>query len=323
MGQHAHSSLAALFPGQGSQHVGMARALKDEFPWTREIFEEASDAISENLLKLMLDGPEDVLQLTHNAQPAILTVSYAWFQVLRRTLDFVPRAAAGHSLGEYSALLAAGCLTLPEAVRLVRERGNRMQDAVPVGVGAMAAVLGLADDKVEALCQRASQDETSLVVPANYNAPMQVVIAGHAGAVGRAQALASGEAPELKAKKFVPLKVSAPFHSPLMKPAAQKFRPALESVQWQAKKFPVAHNVDGVLTDGGNVVDLLYRQMDGAVRWVACMNALAATGVTGYIEMGPGKVLQGLGKRIVDAPIHPCDTADDLKALEAKWKEIR
>lgn len=323
MGLDAHSSLAALFPGQGSQCVGMAKALRDEFPWTREIFEEACDAISENLTKLMLDGPEADLQLTHNAQPAILTVSYAWFQVLRRTLDFAPRAAAGHSLGEYTALLAAGCLTLAEAVRLVRERGNRMQDAVPVGAGAMAAVLGLEDAEVEELCRLASEGETSLVVPANYNAPMQVVIAGHAGAVTRAQELASGKVPELKAKKFVPLKVSAPFHSPLMKPAATKFRPALEAVRWQPKKFPVAHNVDGKLTESGDVVDVLFRQMDGAVRWVACMKALEATGVTGYVELGPGKVLQGLGKRIVERPIYPCDTAQDVKALETKWQEIR
>jgi [acyl-carrier-protein] S-malonyltransferase len=316
------SGLAALFPGQGSQCVGMARALKDEFPWTKEIFEEASDALSEDLLKLMLDGPEDTLQLTFNAQPAILTVSYAWFQVLRRTLDFAPRAAAGHSLGEYSALLAAGCLTLVEAVRLVRERGNRMQDAVPVGVGAMAAVLGLEDAKVEALCARASESDSSQVVPANYNAPLQVVVAGQAGAGHPAAELASGADPELKAKKFVPLKVSAPFHSPLMRPAAAKFRPALEAVRWQRKKFPVAHNVDGVLTADGDLVDLLHRQMDGAVRWVSCMRALETTAVRGYVELGPGKVLQGLGKRIVDVPIHPCDTATDVKALEAKWKEI-
>jgi [acyl-carrier-protein] S-malonyltransferase len=171
---------AALFPGQGSQSVGMIKVLRDEFPYTREIFEEANDALREDLAKLCLEGPEASLQLTHNAQPALLMTSYAWFRVLKRTLDFRPAAGAGHSLGEYSALCAAGAMTLTEAVKLVRKRGELMQTAVPQGKGKMAAVIGLDDDKVKELCAKATEGPHSLVVPANFNAPSQVVIAGHA-----------------------------------------------------------------------------------------------------------------------------------------------
>lgn len=315
-------TIAALFPGQGSQYPGMSKDLLQEFSFTRQLFEEASDALHTNLTKLCLDGPSDELQLTHNAQPCILTTSYAWFQVLRRNLDFKPKAAGGHSLGEYSALLAAGAMTLTEAVTLVRKRGELMQSAVPAGKGKMAAVLGLDDDKVRQLCNEASEGENSIVVPANFNAPSQVVIAGHAGAVDRAAALANGGNPELKARKVIPLNVSAPFHCPLMKPVAEKFVPFLQAVPWKPRTFPVVANLDAQLRQEGDLVALLKDQIDHSVRWTECVQTLSASGCDWFVEMGPGKVLTGLVKRIADgATLSSLDSAADFQALEKLYKE--
>ncbi len=308
---------AALFPGQGSQYVGMAKVLREEFSFTREVFEEASEALKEDLVKLCQDGPADHLQLTENAQPCILTTSYAWYQVLRRNLDFKPQSGAGHSLGEYTALLASGAMTLTEAVRLVRTRGQLMQSAVPKGVGKMAAVLGLTDDKIEELCQMASQGD-SIVVPANFNAPSQVVVAGNADAVDRLTALA----PEYKARKVIPLNVSAPFHCPLMKPVAEKFMPSLQAVQWQSRSFPIAHNLDGEIRSSGDLVPLLKDQIDHPVKWTGCVGALSKNGIEAFVEMGPGKVLTGLVKRISDgAKLFNLDSLDDLKTFEIFYRE--
>lgn len=314
---------AALFPGQGAQYAGMNKVLVEQFPWTRELYEEASDATGMHLAKLCTDGPDSELQLTENAQPAILTTSYAWFQVLRRTLDFAPSAGGGHSLGEYSALLASGALTLADAAKLVRERGRLMQAAVPAGKGKMAAVLGLDDDKIEKLCAKASQKD-SIVVPANFNSPGQVVVAGNAEAVDRAEKLASGEDPELKARKFIPLKVSAPFHCPLMKPVADKFEAHLKTVQWKTRTFPIAHNLDASVKRDGDLVPMLRDQIDHPVRWTQCQQALSHMGIQLYVEMGPGKVLSGLGKRIVDdAQFFSLDSLEDFKKIETKMKEMK
>lgn len=312
--------IAALFPGQGSQAVGMPKALIENFPWTKAIYEEASDALHEDLLRLCLEGPADRLQLTENAQPAILTTSYAWFEVLRKGLDFRPAAGSGHSLGEYSALLAAGALTLSEAVPLVRTRGRLMQAAVPVGKGKMAALLGLDDDKVIALCERASEGEHSLVVAANFNAPAQVVIAGHTDAVERAEAMAA--TPEFAARKVIPLNVSAPFHSPLMSGVARDFVSYLQGVEWKKPVFPVVNNLDGRWRAEGDWASLLRDQIDHPVRWTACVRTLETQGMSAFVEMGPGSVLTALVKRTTKAAkLFSVDSLESMKKLETALKE--
>ncbi|MBY0370731.1 ACP S-malonyltransferase [bacterium] len=314
--------LAALFPGQGAQYPGMIKELLGEFPSSKQLFEEASDALGVNLTKLCLEGPEDQLQLTMNAQPAILTTSFAWFQTLRQVVDFQPQAGAGHSLGEYSALLASGAMGLPEAVRLVRERGRLMQNAVPAGKGKMAALLGLEDEAARELCRLATQGETSLVVPANFNSPGQVVIAGHAEAVDRASVLAGGEAhPHLKARKVIPLKVSAPFHCPLMKPVAEAFEASLRSVAWKPRRFGIVHNLDAAFRQEGDLVPLLRDQIDHPVLWTQCQKALEDQGTAHYFEMGPGRVLTGLGKRNAKGTFHNIESAADVKAAEKLFQE--
>lgn len=314
---------AALFPGQGSQYPGMVRDLFSEFSWTRPFFEEASDALKLDLAKLCLDGPADELQMTEFAQPAILTTSFSWFQVLRKSLDFAPQFGAGHSLGEYSALLSSGAMTLAEAVKLVRERGRLMQTTVPQGKGKMVAMLGLSDDQAKELCALASEGADSLVVPANFNAPGQIVLAGHAAAVERAEVIATdGKNPALKARKAIPLKVSAPFHCPLMKPVADAFVASLSKVDWQARRFPIVHNLDAELRAEGDLVPLLRDQIDHPVLWTQCQKTLELHGATHYFEMGPGKVLTGLGKRIVGEGVFVnIETAADVKAAEKILQE--
>lgn len=285
-------TLAWLFPGQGSQAVGMGKDVLDASPAAREVFARADAALGERLSKLILEGPEDALTLTANAQPAIVTVSVAILAAIRERVPALPEPAfaAGHSLGEYSALVAAGALTLEDALRLVRARGKAMQEAVPAGVGAMAAIMGLEPAEVEALCRQAAQGE--VCSPANFNAPGQIVIAGHAAAVERASDLAHDNG------RAIPLKVSAPFHCALMAPAAKVVAERLASVTVSAPRFPIVANFDAAPNaDPARTKELLVRQVDGAVRWEASVRAMHAAGVTKALEIGPGKVLAGLVKR--------------------------
>ncbi|MEP6993854.1 MAG: ACP S-malonyltransferase [Acidobacteriota bacterium] len=290
------SRLALLFPGQGSQAVGMGKTLHDSSPAARAVFEEADAVLGFPLSRLCFEGPEEELKRTANTQPAILTHSVAALEDLRaRFPERLEGAAfaAGHSLGEYSADVAVGVLTFAQAVRLVRERGAFMQEAVPAGVGAMAAIIGLAPADVEAACAQAAQGET--VSPANYNSPEQTVIAGHAAAVARA----SQACLDRGAKRAIPLPVSAPFHCALMSPAREKMRPLLERATFANARIPVMTNVDaGPESSGERLRDALLRQIDSPVRWVESVQRLAREGVDRALEIGPGNVLAGLVKRI-------------------------
>jgi [acyl-carrier-protein] S-malonyltransferase len=286
---------AFVFPGQGSQKVGMGRAWAEAFPEARSAFEESSAALGFDLAQLCWEGPEADLQLTANTQPAILTVSVAIHRVVAaRGLDGAV-ALAGHSLGEYSAHVAAGTLTLADAVRLVRRRGELMQDAVPVGVGAMAAILGLDATAVSDVVREAAEGEVCSV--ANFNSPEQTVIAGHKGAVERAAALAK----ERGAKRALPLPVSAPFHCALMAPARAALAPALAATAFADPRLPVVVNIDAApVTSAEAARDALVRQVDGPVRWVESVRSLVSQlGVVRFVEIGPGAVLAGLVRRIV------------------------
>ncbi len=283
---------AFLFPGQGSQFPGMGKGLADEFPAARAIFDEADATLGFALSKLCFEGPEDALKLTENTQPALLTVSTAAFAVLTER-GLQPDYVAGHSLGEYSANVAAGTMAFADAVRTVRRRGRYMQEAVPVGEGAMAAVLGLDAADVARACEEASQGE--VVTPANMNMPGQVVIAGARDAVARA-----GErAKAMGAKRVVPLPVSAPFHCALMKPAEQRLEPDLRALSVSAPRVPIVANVDAEpKRDAAAAIDALVLQVSSPVRWEDVMRRLASEGVRSYVEVGPGTVLTGLGRKI-------------------------
>ena len=286
-------SVAWLFPGQGSQSVGMCKDVFDASPAARAVLERVDAALGESLSMLIVDGPEERLTLTANAQPAIVATSCAVLEAMRERVPNLPAptVAAGHSLGEYSALVAAGALALEDAVRLVRARGRAMQDAVPPGTGAMVAVMGLDRDQVEAVCREAAQGE--VVGPANFNAPGQVVVAGHAGAVGRVT-----EAVALLKGRAISLKVSAPFHCALMAPAARIVEEELKRIAMLPSQFPVVANFDGrPNSDPTRTKELLIRQVDGAVRWEDTIRQMASAGVTRALEIGPGKVLAGLAKR--------------------------
>jgi [acyl-carrier-protein] S-malonyltransferase len=329
--------IALLFPGQGSQTVGMGRAFFDASPAARAVFEEADDALGFALSKLIFEGPEEDLKLTEHTQPAILTMSVAMLRVLEPELKargLSAAFAAGHSLGEYSAHVAAGTFNFADAVRTVRARGQFMQSAVPPGMGAMAAILGLDPMRINDLCAKVSdeltaapmknpgdpaqqsdqvveamtdpsQPETSptqaaarvsaVVAPANLNSPDQTVISGEASAV----ALAAERCKEAGAKRAVMLQVSAPFHCALMQPAQEQLANALEAVTFHDPCIPVAANVDArLIYRGADARDALIRQVTGAVRWVECIQLLQASGVTHFIEVGPGKVLTGLNRQI-------------------------
>jgi [acyl-carrier-protein] S-malonyltransferase len=283
---------AFVFPGQGSQSVGMLNAFADH-AIVRETVQEASDALGQDLGKLIAEGPADDLNLTTNTQPVMLTAAYAVYRAWQTAGGPAPAIVAGHSLGEYTALVAAGALKFRDAVPLVRFRAQAMQTAVPVGVGGMAAILGLDDDTVRAVCAEAAAAGT--VEAVNFNAPAQVVIAGHKAAVEKACEIAKAKG----AKRALPLPVSAPFHSSLLKPASDQLREYLAGVEIQVPNIPVINNVDvAVVNEPAGIKDALVRQAAGPVRWVECVQAMAQQGVTHVIECGPGKVLAGLTKRI-------------------------
>lgn len=286
---------AFVFPGQGAQKVGMGRDWAEAFPAARETFEEADEALGFPLSKLCWEGPEEDLQLTANTQPALLATSLAIHRAATGQ-GLAAQVMAGHSLGEYTALVAAGALAYGDALRLVRRRGELMQEAVPVGQGAMAAVIGLDDDTVAAVTAEAAAGEVCSV--ANLNSPGQVVLAGHRGAVERAVELAK----ERGAKKAVLLKVSAPFHSALMRPAREGLAPLLAATAFADPALPVVSNVDAApVTAGDAARDALVRQVDAPVRWVESVRWMAAeAGVTRFIELGPSKVLSALIRRTVD-----------------------
>jgi len=294
------NTIALLFPGQGSQTVGMGKDLAEKYPIARQTFEEADDALGYKLSQLCFEGPEDQLRLTEITQPAILTVSVAALRVLMQMQmqmkdTRVPKPAyvAGHSLGEYSAHVASGTIAFADAVRTVRNRGKYMQEAVPVGVGAMAAILGLDLEKVTAVCHDAAQGE--VCQPANINSPEQIVISGNTAAVERAAKLAD----ERGAKKAKLLPVSAPFHCSLMKPAQDRLEADLNTLGMQKPVYPIACNVDAALvTDELRARDTLVRQVTGSVKWDQCMRLLIGLGVETFIEVGPGKVLWGLMRQI-------------------------
>ena len=302
--------IAFVFPGQGSQAVGMGQALADQFDICRQTFAEADAALNESLSSLIFNGPADRLTLTENTQPAILTMSVAVWRLLD-SRGCRPAFVAGHSLGEYSAHVAAGTLQFGDAVRLVRNRGRYMQEAVPVGAGAMAAIIGLDEAGVIEACEEAAQGE--VVSPANLNGAGQIVIAGTAAAVARA----SEQAKARGAKRAIPLTVSAPFHCALMKPAEVRLTPELRSVPVSDPRIPVVANVDAVPKVTATAsIDALIQQIASPVRWENVVQRLASEGVTRYVEVGPGKALSGMIKRIAaGATIHNVEGPDDLAAV--------
>lgn len=307
--------IAFLFPGQGAQAVGMGRALATEFAEAHDTFAEADGALGEPLSDLIFNGPAEALTLTENTQPAILTTSVAAWRVLAAR-GCAPQMMAGHSLGEYSAHVAAGTLAFADALAIVRDRGRYMQEAVAVGSGAMAAMLGLDARLVEQACDEAAQGD--VVSAANFNAPGQVVIAGSATAVARA----SERAKALGARRVIPLQVSAPFHCALMQPAQERLAPQLRALVVSNPRVPVVANVDAEPKRSGDAaVEALIRQVSAPVRWEDVMRRLVADGATTFIEVGPGTVLSGLGKKVApDARFLAFETPAQLAAVEAAFR---
>lgn len=309
--------IAFLFPGQGSQAVGMGRELHEHFAAARAVFEEADDALGFSISKLCFEGPEDQLKLTENTQPAILTVSVAAMRVLNERGIACDRSA-GHSLGEYSAHVAAGTFSFAEAVRAVRNRGRYMQEAVPAGQGAMAAILGLSAEIVQEICCVAAKQSGSMVAAANINSPEQTVISGSTNAVE----LAATMCKERGAKRTVMLPVSAPFHCALMQPAQERLAEDLKKITFRDPSFPVVSNVDAAwVTNGDAARDGLIRQVTGAVRWVECEQRLIAENVTHLIEVGPGRVLCGLMRQIDRAQI--CLNVENVASLDKTLEALK
>jgi [acyl-carrier-protein] S-malonyltransferase len=307
------TAFAFVFPGQGSQSVGMLDAWGDH-PAVRQTLAEASAALGEDIGALIHGGPKEALELTTNTQPVMLTAAIACYNAWRAEGGAEPAAVAGHSLGEYSALVAAGALTLADALPLVRFRARAMQQAVPVGAGAMAAILGLDAAAVTEVCAAVAAETGEVVAAANFNDPRQTVIAGSKAGVDRAceRLKAAG------AKRALPLAVSAPFHSSLMQPAAEALRERLQAVAMQAPRFPVINNIDvAAPTEPDAIRDALYRQASGPVRWVEVVLALRARGLAHVLECGPGKVLSGLVKRI-DGELTSMTLLDPASLAEAK-----
>ena len=308
--------LGVVFPGQGSQRVGMLAEAAAEFASVKDAFTEASDALGYDLWMLVSNGPEDQLSLTEFTQPAILTASVALYRALNERHEITPMAGAGHSLGEYSALVAAGALSLGDGASLVSKRGAAMQKAVPVGEGAMAVVLGLDDHVVADICSDISTEE-AFVGGVNFNAPGQVVIAGATGAVDKAVDALKGAG----ARRAMPLPVSAPFHTPLMQPAADVMAEAFETVSWHAPSFPVVSNVDGSLQASPDAIKAsLVKQISSPVLWTECMNTLKQQGCDQFLECGPGNVLCGLSKRI-DKTV-PIKSIEAVASIEAGLSDL-
>jgi [acyl-carrier-protein] S-malonyltransferase len=289
-------TFAFVFPGQGSQSVGMLNSVAQR-PEVRATMQEASDALGEDLAKLIAEGPSEALSLTTNTQPVMLTAGVAFYRAWIAAGGAVPKVMAGHSLGEYSALVAAGVISFKDAVPLVRFRAQAMQSAVPVGTGGMAAILGLDDAAVIQVCEEASTASGSIVEAVNFNAPGQVVIAGASDAVTKACELLKAAG----AKRALPLPVSAPFHSSLLQPASEKLKTYLANIEFNAPMIPVINNVDvQILNDPQAIKDALVRQAAKPVRWQETIQAMAQQGIAQVVECGPGKVLAGLTKRIND-----------------------
>ena len=307
--------IAFVFPGQGAQKVGMGKALAGEFPVCRDTFREADEALGESLSALCFEGPEDRLLLTENTQPAILAASIAVYRLVE-SRGVRASFAAGHSLGEYSAHVAAGTLSFADALRTVRRRGQYMQEAVPVGVGAMAAILGLDAEAVARACEQAASERPGEVVtPANLNAPGQVVIAGHRAAVARASECAKA----LGARRAIALNVSAPFHCALMKPAEERLAPHLRALAARDPRIPVVANADGEpKCDARSAIEALVRQVSSPVLWEAVVRRLIADGARTFVELGPGTVLAGLIKKIDrSVAVMSVEDRDALAAIDA------
>ena len=304
------SKTAFIFPGQGSQSVGMLLAAHEAWPQVADTFAEASDVLGFDLWQMACDGPAETLSLTANTQPLILTASVALFRAYRALGGPMPAVAAGHSLGEFSALVAANSLDFSDAVRLVRQRGEAMQVSVPVGVGAMAAIIGLDDDTINATCATISRSNEHVVLAVNYNSPGQVVIAGHSAAVEEAVVALK----EAGAKRALPLPVSAPFHTPLMTHAGDVLREVLATTDLRDPLIPVISNVDAQAQQTASAIrELLVQQVSAPVQWTGCVATMIDMGCERFVECGPGKVLSGLVKRIDKSkPCSVVETPDDM-----------
>jgi [acyl-carrier-protein] S-malonyltransferase len=312
------NNIAFVFPGQGSQKVGMLAAAHAHFSVVRATFDEASQVLGYDMWSLIQGGPQDALNLTETTQPVLLTSSVALWRAWQAETDVSPRIMAGHSLGEFSALVCAGALEFADAVALVRRRGEFMQTAVPVGQGAMAAILGLEDDVINTVCEEIAAASNSIVSSVNFNSPGQVVIAGHTAAVESASAALK----EAGAIKAIPLPVSAPFHTSLMKPAGDQLAQAIADIRIASPGIPVVHNVHAATEpDPEKIRKLLIEQIYSPVQWTGCMQTIINTGVDHIVECGPGKVLSGLARRIDKSlKCHSLEKPDLLVASAAELK---
>lgn len=316
---------AALFPGQGSQSPGMGKFLFEQFPVAKRCFEEASDTLAVDFKKLCFEGSEAELALTENTQPCLLLVSTATYRVLNEELGFMPRAAAGHSIGEYAAVVAAGAMAFADGMTAVRKRGQAMQSAVPLGVGGMTAIMGLEPDQVMQLCQWAEKETKSgPAQPANINAPGQIVISGRKSVLDWAAANFKAEViPGAGRVKFIPLKVSAPFHCSMMKPAEEAMADVLGGMNFNDAEFPIVQNVTAeAVREGDQLRSNLIKQVSAPVRWIECTQKLLQLEIKHAVEAGTGKVLNGLSKKIAgdNLTVFNVNSLEDIKTLENRLK---